>query len=74
MLCKSRILYTLNYAEWMKYGKKLIKFTADFLKIIGTTKMYSQLFGGNVTRQGQQKGEGYVTDSKILAADYTYGH
>jgi hypothetical protein len=58
----------------MKYGKKLIKCTADFLKIIGTTKIYTQLFGGNVTRKGQQKAEGYVTDSKILAAYYTNGH
>jgi hypothetical protein len=64
----------LNSAKWMKYGKKLIKCTADFLKIIGTTKTYTQLFGGNITRKGQQKGEGYVTDSKILAEDYTYGH
>jgi hypothetical protein len=31
-------------------------------------------FWWNVDRKGQQKGEGYVTDSKILAADYTYGH
>jgi hypothetical protein len=64
----------LNYAEWMKYGNELIKCTADFLKIIGTTKIYNQPFGGNVTRKGQQKGEGYVTDSKILAAAYTHGH
>lgn len=64
----------LNYGEWMKYGKKLMKCTADFLKINGTTKMYTQLFGGNVTRKGQQKDECYATDSKILAADYIYGH
>jgi hypothetical protein len=64
----------LNYAKWMKYGKKLIKCTADFLKIIGTTKIYTHLFGGNVTRKGQQKGKGYVTDSKILAAPYAHGH
>jgi hypothetical protein len=64
----------LNYAEWMKYGKKLIKCMDDFLKIIGTTKIYTQLFGGNVTWKGQQKDEGYVTDSKILAEAYTHGH
>jgi hypothetical protein len=64
----------LNYAEWMKYGKKHIKYTVDFLKIIRTTKIYTQLFGGNVTRKRQEKGEGYVTESKILAAAYTHGH
>jgi len=64
----------LNYAEWMKYGKKLIKCTVDFLRIIGTTKIYTQLFGGNVTTKRQQKGKGYVTESKILAAAYTHGH
>ena len=58
----------------MKYGKKLKKCTAHFLKIIGTTKIYTQLFGGNVTRKRQQKGEGYVTEGKILAAVYTHGH
>jgi len=36
--------------------------------------IYTQLFGGNVTRKRQQKGEGYVTESKILAAAYTHGH
>jgi len=45
-----------------------------FLKINGTTKIYTQLFGGNVTWKGQQKDESYVTDSKILAAAYTHGH
>jgi hypothetical protein len=48
----------LNYAKWMKYGKKPIKSTADFLKIIGITKIYAQLFGGNVAGKGQQQGEG----------------
>jgi hypothetical protein len=67
-------MYMLNYPERMKYRKKLIKCTANFLKIIGTTKTYTQLFGGYRTRKGQQKDVGYVTDSKILAADYTYGH
>jgi hypothetical protein len=67
-------VYILNYAGWVIYGKKLIKCTADFLKIIGTTKIYTQLFSGNVTWKGQQKGEGYVTDSKILTEAYTHGH
>jgi hypothetical protein len=67
-------MYMLNYTEWMEYGKERIKCMADFVKIIGTPKMYTQPFGGNGTKKGQQKGEGYVTDSKISAAYYAHGH
>jgi hypothetical protein len=58
----------LNYARWMECGKKSTKCMADFAKIIGTTKMYTQPFRVNGTKKGQQEGEGYATDSKISAA------
>jgi hypothetical protein len=54
-----------NYTDWTKYGKKWTKRIANFVKSIRATKMYTQLVCGNGNKKGQQKGEGYVADSKI---------